>query len=172
MVLAEMATKLREVSERYGGIPDYLSAAGEIDRTASEFFKNQAAVKKFEFLDSKNNAARGVCAPDTGTQVSLIETDDALIVASGGRVEQETLHFDPASGSLTSLRSKEEAHDYRYFPEPDLLPLAPSPEHVEEVRASLPELPAERRVRYESELGLSPDAAKLLAYDAALASFY
>ncbi|MEZ5062577.1 MAG: Asp-tRNA(Asn)/Glu-tRNA(Gln) amidotransferase subunit GatB [Solirubrobacterales bacterium] len=94
------------------------------------------------------------------------------IVASGGRVEQETLHFDPASGSLTSLRSKEEAHDYRYFPEPDLLPLAPSPEHVEEVRASLPELPAERRVRYESELGLSPDAAKLLAYDAALASYY
>ncbi len=49
------------------------------------------------------------------------------IVASGGRVEQETLHFDPASGSLTSLRSKEEAHDYRYFPEPDLLPLAPRP---------------------------------------------
>ncbi|MCA9791666.1 MAG: lipase family protein [Candidatus Eremiobacteraeota bacterium] len=65
-----------------------LSSAAAITYTSpefqAEFFKNQAAVKKFEFLDSKNNAARGVCAPDTGTQVSLIETDDALIVASRG----------------------------------------------------------------------------------------
>ncbi len=94
------------------------------------------------------------------------------IVRAGGNVEQETLHFDPSSGSLTSLRSKEEAHDYRYFPEPDLLPLAPSPEHVEEVRASLPELPDERRRRYETDLGLSGDAAKLLAFDVVLAAYY
>ena len=58
------------------------------------------------------------------------------IVAAGGTVEQETLHFDPTSGSLTSLRSKEEAHDYRYFPEPDLLPLAPSPGQIEAVRGT------------------------------------
>ncbi len=94
------------------------------------------------------------------------------IVEAGGTVEQETLHFDPSSGSLTSLRSKEEAHDYRYFPEPDLLPLAPSAEHIEEIRASLPELPEQRQARFENELGLSPDAARLLAFDADLADFY
>ena len=94
------------------------------------------------------------------------------IVADGGRVEQETLHFDPSSGSLTSLRSKEEAHDYRYFPEPDLLPLAPSAEHVEAVRAALPELPERQRERFERELGLSADVAKLLAYDPELGAFF
>ena len=56
------------------------------------------------------------------------------IVKSGGQVEQETLHFDPTSGSLTSLRSKEEAHDYRYFPEPDLVPLAPTEAMIERAR--------------------------------------
>ena len=94
------------------------------------------------------------------------------LVEGGGRVEQETLHFDPASGSLTSLRSKEEAHDYRYFPEPDLLPLAPSPEHVEAVRRGLPELPEQRRGRFERDLGLGAEAARLLAFDAELGSFY
>ena len=70
------------------------------------------------------------------------------LVESGGTVEQETLHFDPGDGTLTSLRSKEEAHDYRYFPEPDLVPLAPTEEMVQEARDSLPELPAARIERY------------------------
>ncbi len=60
------------------------------------------------------------------------------LVADGGEVEQETLHFDPTSGSLTSLRSKEEAHDYRYFPEPDLVPLAPTDAMVERARGGAP----------------------------------
>ena len=94
------------------------------------------------------------------------------IVEAGGEVEQETLHFDPADGSLTSMRSKEYAHDYRYFPEPDLVPLAPSLEQIEEVRASLPELPAERRDRYATSLGLAADDAAQLAYDAELGDFY
>ena len=70
------------------------------------------------------------------------------LIAAGGTVEQETLHFDPASGSLTSLRSKEEAHDYRYFPEPDLVPLAPTEEMLRDAREALPELPAARIARY------------------------
>ena len=81
------------------------------------------------------------------------------LVEAGGTVEQETLHFDPASGSLTPLRSKEEAHDYRYFPEPDLVPLAPTEEMLREAREALPELPAARIERYESELGLAEDVA-------------
>ncbi len=71
------------------------------------------------------------------------------ILAEGGTVEQETLHFDPERGSLTSLRSKEEAHDYRYFPEPDLVPMAPTEAMIERARAALPELPAARAERLE-----------------------
>ena len=71
----------------------------------------------------------------------------------GGEVVQETLHFDPRSGRISSLRSKEEAHDYRYFPEPDLVPLEPSPELVERLRGELPELPAARIRRLEEEVG-------------------
>jgi aspartyl-tRNA(Asn)/glutamyl-tRNA(Gln) amidotransferase subunit B len=94
------------------------------------------------------------------------------VVAAGGEVAQETLHFDPASGSLTPLRSKEYAHDYRYFPEPDLVPLAPTAEDVERARAALPELPGERRARYADELGIHSDTARLLADDAELGAFF
>jgi aspartyl-tRNA(Asn)/glutamyl-tRNA(Gln) amidotransferase subunit B len=93
-----------------------------------------------------------------------IERQKALIEA-GEPVVQETLHFDPVSGGLSSLRSKEEAHDYRYFPEPDLVPVAPTPEMIEAARAALPELPAARAERYESEFGLTTDAARLFAFD-------
>jgi aspartyl-tRNA(Asn)/glutamyl-tRNA(Gln) amidotransferase subunit B len=94
------------------------------------------------------------------------------LVDAGEAVVQETLHFDPQSGSLTSLRSKEEAHDYRYFPEPDLVPLAPTEEMLREARESLPELPAARMARYEAELGLSPEAAALLATDPETAGYF
>jgi len=94
------------------------------------------------------------------------------LIESGGTVEQETLHFDPASGSLTSLRSKEEAHDYRYFPEPDLVPLAPTEEMLREAREALPELPAARIERYEGELGLPKDVAQTLATDPRTAGYF
>jgi aspartyl-tRNA(Asn)/glutamyl-tRNA(Gln) amidotransferase subunit B len=94
------------------------------------------------------------------------------ILAGGGEVEQETLHFDPDNGSLTSLRSKEEAHDYRYFPEPDLVPLVPTEEMLERARATLPELPAARAERLERELELPADTAKLLAFRSELGDFY
>jgi aspartyl-tRNA(Asn)/glutamyl-tRNA(Gln) amidotransferase subunit B len=87
------------------------------------------------------------------------------LVEAGEAVEQETLHFDPVSGRLSPLRSKEEAHDYRYFPEPDLVPVAPTPEMLEAARAALPELPAARAGRYETEWGLPADTARLFAYE-------
>jgi aspartyl-tRNA(Asn)/glutamyl-tRNA(Gln) amidotransferase subunit B len=93
-----------------------------------------------------------------------IERQTALVEA-GEEVVQETLHFDPVSGGLSSLRSKEEAHDYRYFPEPDLVPVAPTPEMLEAARAALPELPAARAERYESAYGLPADTARLFAFD-------
>jgi aspartyl-tRNA(Asn)/glutamyl-tRNA(Gln) amidotransferase subunit B len=87
------------------------------------------------------------------------------LVEAGDPVVQETLHFDPVSGRLSSLRSKEEAHDYRYFPEPDLVPVAPTPEMIDAARAALPELPAAREARYESEYGLPVDTARLFAFE-------
>jgi aspartyl-tRNA(Asn)/glutamyl-tRNA(Gln) amidotransferase subunit B len=96
----------------------------------------------------------------------------AGVLDAGEEVVQETFHFDPRSGSLTPLRSKEYAHDYRYFPEPDLVPLAPTEEMLGEARAALPELPARRRDRYATELGLSDDTAQQLAFDAELADFF
>jgi aspartyl-tRNA(Asn)/glutamyl-tRNA(Gln) amidotransferase subunit B len=86
-------------------------------------------------------------------QVELIE--------DGGKVVQETRLFDPDRGETRSMRSKEDAHDYRYFPDPDLLPVAITAQWIDEVKASLPPLPAERRARYES-LGVSVYDASLL----------
>ncbi|HCU96648.1 MAG TPA: Asp-tRNA(Asn)/Glu-tRNA(Gln) amidotransferase GatCAB subunit B [Actinobacteria bacterium] len=79
----------------------------------------------------------------------------AAVLDEGGRVVQETRHFHEDTGATTAGRSKEEAQDYRYFPEPDLVPVAPSREWVEQIRASLPELPAARRARLKAEWGLS-----------------
>jgi aspartyl-tRNA(Asn)/glutamyl-tRNA(Gln) amidotransferase subunit B len=93
------------------------------------------------------------------------------LIGAGGTVEQETLHFDPTSGSLTSLRSKEEAHDYRYFPEPDLVPIVPTEAMLREARESLPELPAARIERYVGE-GLSKDVAAVLATDPETAAYF
>ena len=94
------------------------------------------------------------------------------LIEAGGTVTQETLHFDPQSGTLTSLRSKEEAHDYRYFPEPDLVPLAPTEEMLREAREALPELPAARIERYVGELGLAADVAAGLATDPETAAYF
>ena len=79
----------------------------------------------------------------------------AAVLDEGGQVVQETRHFHEDTGATTAGRSKEEAQDYRYFPEPDLVPVAPSREWVEQIRASLPELPAARRARLKAEWGLS-----------------
>jgi aspartyl-tRNA(Asn)/glutamyl-tRNA(Gln) amidotransferase subunit B len=94
------------------------------------------------------------------------------LVEAGGAVEQETLHFDPGSGTLTSLRSKEEAHDYRYFPDPDLIPVAVTPEMLDAARSAMPELPAARAERFERDLGLSPDAAHQLAFRGELGDYF
>jgi aspartyl-tRNA(Asn)/glutamyl-tRNA(Gln) amidotransferase subunit B len=94
------------------------------------------------------------------------------LLRAGEQVMQETLHFDPASERITSLRSKEEAHDYRYFPEPDLLPVAIEQTMLEAARAAMPELPAARAERLEGELGLSGDSARQLAFRAELGDYF
>ncbi|HRK19161.1 MAG TPA: Asp-tRNA(Asn)/Glu-tRNA(Gln) amidotransferase subunit GatB [Hyphomicrobiaceae bacterium] len=86
------------------------------------------------------------------------------IIEDGGTIDQETRLFDPGKGETRSMRSKEEAHDYRYFPDPDLLPLVLKPERIEALKKSLPELPDEKRARFMKDYGLSAyDAAVLVA---------
>jgi len=94
------------------------------------------------------------------------------VVDAGGTIVQETLHFDPESGTTTPLRSKEEAHDYRYFPEPDLVPLVMDPVWVDEVRAGLPELPGARVERFVEQYGLSRGDALVLGSSGDLARFF
>jgi aspartyl-tRNA(Asn)/glutamyl-tRNA(Gln) amidotransferase subunit B len=87
----------------------------------------------------------------------------AAVLDGGGRIVQETRHFHEDTGVTTSGRSKEEATDYRYFPEPDLVPMAPDPAWVDGIRAGLPELPAARRVRLAAALGAGPADMQAMA---------
>ncbi|MBV8782583.1 MAG: Asp-tRNA(Asn)/Glu-tRNA(Gln) amidotransferase GatCAB subunit B, partial [Gammaproteobacteria bacterium] len=101
---------------------------------------------------------------EVARQVELLE--------SGGKVVQETRLYDPDKGETRSMRSKEEANDYRYFPDPDLLPLALSAEFIEEVRRTLPELPDQKAARLQKDYALSAYDAGVLSASRELASYY
>ena len=94
------------------------------------------------------------------------------ILESGGRVEQATMHYDPETDEVHELRSKEYAHDYRYFPEPDLLPLELTPAWISQVKSRLPELPEQKKERFIEQFGLSEYDAGVLTADHELATFY
>ena len=94
------------------------------------------------------------------------------VLESGGSIVQETRLFDPDKGETRSLRSKEDAHDYRYFPDPDLLPLELEETFLQECRASLPELPDAKRRRYEQELGLPAYNAAVLTAEVETARWF
>ena len=131
-----------------------LRAAGARELGTKTELKN---MNSFRFLE------RGVAA-EIVRQREILE--------AGGEVEQETLHFDPASGRLTPLRSKEEAQDYRYFPEPDLIPIATTAEMIRAAEAEIGELPLARAQRFESDLGLSAESAHTLAFRHELGDFF
>ncbi len=95
-----------------------------------------------------------------------------ILVESGRRVEQVTLLFNAATGQVKPTRSKEESHDYRYFPDPDLPPLVLTPSWIGEQRAALPELPDAKRQRLETAYGLSAKDARVLTAEAALAHYF
>ena len=115
-------------------------------------------MNSFRFLE------RGIRA-EIERQVSRLRLGETIV--------QETLHYDPSKGTLTSLRSKEEAHDYRYFPEPDLGPVLAAEALVGQARDALPaELPVERAGRFERELGLSAARAQELAFRAELGAYF
>ncbi len=94
------------------------------------------------------------------------------VYENGGTVRQETRLFDPNNGETRPMRSKENAHDYRYFPDPDLLPVILTDEYIEEIRASLPELPEAKKKRYVSELGLTDYDAHVLTLDVETSRYF
>ena len=131
-----------------------LRSAGSQDLGVKTELKN---MNSFRFIE------RGIRA-EVARQAGILD--------GGGQVTQETLHFDPASGRLTALRSKEEAHDYRYFPEPDLVPIEIDEVMLEAAREALPELPAARAERLERELSLTADSSRQLAFRTEFGDFF
>jgi aspartyl-tRNA(Asn)/glutamyl-tRNA(Gln) amidotransferase subunit B len=101
---------------------------------------------------------------EIGRQIEVLE--------SGGRIVQETRLFNPDTGETRTMRTKEEAMDYRYFPDPDLLPVVCTAEFIESVRATMPELPEAKRARFVQQYGLTPYDAGVLTGERALADFY
>lgn len=94
------------------------------------------------------------------------------IIEDGGTIDQETRLFDPGRGETRSMRSKEDAHDYRYFPDPDLLPLEFDQAFVDALKADLPELPDDKKARFVADMGLSVYDASILVSEKAIADYY
>ena len=162
----------------------YLEALKEIIQYVGV---SRCDMEKGEMRCDANISIRRVGAPELGARVEIKNLNsvravrDALdhefkrqarILAEGGCVAQETRLWDPEAEETCVMRTKEEAHDYRYFPDPDLLPLVADPAFVEKLRAGLPELPAARRLRFMSEYGLSDYDAALLTSQRALADYF
>ena len=94
------------------------------------------------------------------------------VIENGGKIHQATILFNPDTGETRAMRSKEDAHDYRYFPDPDLLPLEISAEWIERVRGTLPELPQSKQIRYVNDLGLSAYDASILTTSREMAEYF
>ncbi|TPG59771.1 Asp-tRNA(Asn)/Glu-tRNA(Gln) amidotransferase GatCAB subunit B [Roseomonas nepalensis] len=159
-------TKLRQIL-RYLGTCDGNMEEGSLRadvnvsvRKSGEAFRTRCEVKNVNSIRFVMQAVEA----EARRQIEVWE--------SGGTVEQETRLFDTVRGETRSMRSKEDAHDYRYFPDPDLPPLVIDPAWIEELRAGLPELPDARRARYVNEFGLSAYDASVLVAEKETAAFY
>ncbi len=107
-----------------------------------------------------------------GQSIEVEARRQIQILEDGGTIDQETRLFDPGKGETRSMRSKEEAHDYRYFPDPDLLPLVLHPDDVTALAAKLPELPDEKKARFIATYGLNPYDAGVLVSEQVTAAYF
>jgi len=148
---------------------------------------SDADMEKGNFRCDANVSIRPVGATEFGTRAEIKNVNSfkfvqkaieyeikrqAQILDEGGRVIQETRLFDSNKGVTFSMRSKEEAHDYRYFPEPDLVPIKISVEKIEEIRKSIPELPDAKRERFAKDYGLPEYDADMLTQSRAMAGYF
>jgi aspartyl-tRNA(Asn)/glutamyl-tRNA(Gln) amidotransferase subunit B len=163
----EWLTLLRE-TVRQLGVSDVDMSQGSLRCDANVSIRPKGSEKFGTKTELKNMNSFAFLEQGVKAEIARqIEIKDG-----GGEVTQETLHFDPRTGAITSLRSKEEAHDYRYFPEPDLVPIAITEEMLAKARAALPELPEARAHRYQTDFTLSEDNAHLLAFRPEMAKFF
>jgi aspartyl-tRNA(Asn)/glutamyl-tRNA(Gln) amidotransferase subunit B len=158
--------ELRGVLEAIG-VSDVKMEEGSLRVDANISLRPSGSEKLGTRTEIKNmNSLRSLARAleyEAGRQAEVLEAGDAVI--------QETRHWDEEAGRTYSLRSKEESHDYRYFPEPDLVPVAPSPEWREQVRAAMPELPSARRARLMDAWGISDTDAGVLVSTPGLADY-
>jgi len=152
----------------YAGVSDCNLECGNVRCDVNVSVRPEGQVALGTKTEIKNmNTFRGVLNAlkyEIGRQVGVLE--------SGGSIVQETRRWDVDSGITAGMRTKEDAHDYRYFPEPDLMPVVLSSETVEEWRGALPELPAQKRERFVREYGIPEYDAGVLAADRRVADFY
>jgi aspartyl-tRNA(Asn)/glutamyl-tRNA(Gln) amidotransferase subunit B len=140
------------------GVSDVKMEEGSLRIDANISLRDAGAERLGTKVEIKNmNSLRSLARA-----LEFEEGRQAAVLADGGSITQETRHWDEEAGRTHALRSKEEAFDYRYFPEPDLVPLAPPPEWRERVRAAMPELPATRRRRLVEDWGISDQEAGVL----------
>jgi aspartyl-tRNA(Asn)/glutamyl-tRNA(Gln) amidotransferase subunit B len=167
---ADAATFLRQLRQTllYLGVSDCSMEEGSMRADANVSLRPVGSAVLGTKTELKNmNSFRFL---ERGIEAELARQRE--IIASGGRVSQETVHYEPDTGHITSLRSKEESHDYRYFPEPDLVPVAPDPMWVENLRAGLPELPVPLRRRLVGDMGLSQEDADVLTESPELVAYF
>ena len=161
------ARKIKSILEA-AGVSDCKMQEGSIRFDINLSVKPKGADKLGTRTEMKNlNSFRGLVRAveyETKRQIDVIE--------SGGAVVQETRRWDDDKGISISMRSKEDAHDYRYFPDPDLVPIILDEAYIRELKDSLPELPHEKVARYVTELGLSVYDAELLTQDACTSTFF
>ncbi|TAK76538.1 MAG: Asp-tRNA(Asn)/Glu-tRNA(Gln) amidotransferase subunit GatB, partial [Dehalococcoidia bacterium] len=167
---AEAAAFLRKLRQimRYLGIADADMEKGGMRADANVSIRPRGQEALGRKVEVKNmNSFRAV-----QRAIEFEIERQSRLADAGERIKQETRGYVDATGETVSQRSKEEANDYRYFPEPDLPPMVVEPETVEALRARLPELPDARRERFEREYGLSPDEARTLTESREAADTY
>ncbi len=164
--LAYMAA-VKQIME-YGGISDCNPEKGQIRSDVNVSVRPVGQKELGSKVEIKNMNSFAFIQQAIEYEIDR-QTD---LLEAGGTVVQETRGFDSDRGETFSQRTKENAHDYRYFPEPDLMPVKISPEQVEQWRSELPELPAQRRERYVKELGLPEYDAGVLTADKIVSDYF
>jgi aspartyl-tRNA(Asn)/glutamyl-tRNA(Gln) amidotransferase subunit B len=159
-------TKLRTIL-RYLGTCD-----GDMDKGNLRADVNVSVRRPGEELGTRCEIKNVNSIRFIGQAIEVEARRQIAILEDGGKIDQETRLYDPGKGETRSMRSKEEAHDYRYFPDPDLLPLEFDQAYVDELAQHLPELPDEKKARFMADYGLSPYDASVLVAERASADFF
>jgi aspartyl-tRNA(Asn)/glutamyl-tRNA(Gln) amidotransferase subunit B len=159
-------TKLRTIL-RYLGTCD-----GDMDKGNLRADVNVSVRRPGEELGTRCEIKNVNSIRFIGQAIEVEARRQIAILEDGGKIDQETRLFDPGKGETRSMRSKEEAHDYRYFPDPDLLPLEFDQAYVDELAQHLPELPDEKKARFMADYGLSPYDASVLVAERSSADFF